>query len=256
MTKHVPQTPSFRLDGRRALVTGASRGIGFACAAAFAQAGAHVTLAARSANELEIAAGALRATGAAVHVKAIDIGDIGAVETWIGAEEPFDVLFNNAGVNRQGPMIEVTEADFDYVVDVNVKASFFVSKAVARKMVAGSIRGSIIHTSSMMGHVAGPNRTAYVTSKHAIEGLTKAMAVEFGPHGIRVNSVAPAVIETEMTAPILADPAKRQWLDGKTALGRFGHVEDVMGPVLFLASDVSAFITGTSLLVDGGWTAQ
>ena len=178
------------------------------------------------------------------------------MEAWIGAEEPFDVLFNNAGVNRQGPMVEVTETDFDYVVDVNVKASFFVAKAVARKMVAAGVRGSIIHTSSMMGHIAGPNRTAYVTSKHAIEGLTKAMAIEFGPHGIRVNSVAPAVIETELTAPILADPAKRQWLDGKTVLGRFGRVEDLMGPVLFLASDASAFITGTSLLVDGGWTAQ
>jgi NAD(P)-dependent dehydrogenase (short-subunit alcohol dehydrogenase family) len=153
-------------------------------------------------------------------------------------------------------MGEVTEADFDYVVDVNVKASFFVAKAVARKMVEAGVQGSIIHTSSMMGHIAGPNRTAYVTSKHAIEGLTKAMAIEFGPHGIRVNSVAPAVIETEMTAPILADPAKRQWLDGKIALGRFGRVEDLMGSVLFLASDASAFITGTSLLVDGGWTAQ
>jgi NAD(P)-dependent dehydrogenase (short-subunit alcohol dehydrogenase family) len=256
MTKRIPQTPSFRLDGRRALVTGGSRGIGFACAAAFAQAGAHLTLAARSADDLESAARALRGTGAAVDVKSIDLGDIGTVEAWIDAEEPFDVLFNNAGVNRQGPMVEVTETDFDYVVDVNVKGSFFVAKAVARKMVAAGVRGSIIHTSSMMGHIAGPNRTAYVTSKHAIEGLTKAMAIEFGPHGIRVNSVAPAVIETELTAPILADPAKRQWLDGKTVLGRFGRVEDLMGPVLFLASDASAFITGTSLLVDGGWTAQ
>jgi NAD(P)-dependent dehydrogenase (short-subunit alcohol dehydrogenase family) len=256
MTKHIPQTPSFRLDGRRTLVTGASRGIGFACAAAFAQAGAHVTLAARSVNDLEVAAEALQATGATVDVKAIDLGDIAAVEAWIDAEEPFEILFNNAGVNRQGPMGDVTEADFDYVIDVNVKASFFVAKAVARKMVAAGVRGSIIHTSSMMGHIAGPNRTTYVTSKHAIEGLTKAMAIEFGPHGIRVNSVAPAVIETEMTAPILADPTKRQWLDGKIALGRFGRVEDLMGAVLFLASDASAFITGTSLLIDGGWTAQ
>ena len=254
--RFVPETPSFRLDSRRALVTGGSRGLGFACAAASAKAGAQVTIAARSADELEAAAQALRDRGAAVDVKVIDLAATREVEAWITSEEPFDILFNNAGVNRQAAMPDVTEADFDYVMGVNVRAAFFVAKAVAARMQAAGVRGSIIHTSSMMGHVAGPNRTTYVSSKHAIEGLTKAMALEFGPSGIRVNAIAPAVIETEMTAPLLADPDKRRWLDGKTALGRFGRVEDVMGPVLFLASDASAFVTGVSLLVDGGWTAQ
>ncbi len=211
---------------------------------------------ARTIAELEELASLIRAGGGSAKTIALDVGDIAAVEDTLGGEAPFDILFNNAGVNRQGPMGDVSEADFDFVANINIKAAFFVAKTVAKRMVAAGRPGSIINASSMMGHVAGPNRTTYVTSKHAIEGLTKAMAIELGPHGIRVNSVAPAVIETEMTAPILSDPARRGWLEGKTALGRFGRVEDMMGPVLFLASDASAFVTGTSLLVDGGWTAQ
>lgn len=254
--RSVPPPPSFRLDGRRALVTGAGRGIGFACAAALAQAGAHVTLVARSADDLNAAAVALRGFGADVATLALDLTRTSEVEARLAGLEPFDVLLNNAGVNRQGPMAAVTEEDFDFVAGTNVKAAYFAAKAVARGMIASGRGGSIIHVSSMMGHVAGPDRTAYVTSKHAVEGLSKAMAIELGPHGIRVNCVAPAVIETEMTAPILSDPARRGWLEGKTALGRFGRAEDMTGPVLFLASDASAFVTGTSLLVDGGWTAQ
>ncbi len=254
--KSLPVTPSFRLDGRRALITGASKGIGFACAAALAAAGAEVTLVARSADELEEAAQTIRGVGGLATALPLDIGDRPAVDAAIGDAGAFDILLNNAGVNRQGPMTEVSEADFDFVTGINIKAAFFVAKAVVRGMIAAGKGGSIIHSSSMMGHVGGPNRSVYVASKHAIEGLTKAMAIEFGPLGIRVNSICPAVIETEMTAPILADPARRGWFDGKIALGRFGRTQDLMGPVLFLASDASSFITGTSLMIDGGWTAQ
>jgi NAD(P)-dependent dehydrogenase (short-subunit alcohol dehydrogenase family) len=211
---------------------------------------------ARSAADLDAAASALQSVGGGVATLALDLTRTAEVEARLAELDPFDVLLNNAGVNRQGPMTAVTEDDFDLIAGTNVKAAYFVAKAVARGMIAAGRGGSTIHTSSMMGHVAGPDRTAYVTSKHAVEGLSKAMAIELGPHRIRVNCVAPAVIETEMTAPILADPARRRWLEGKTALGRFGRLEDVTGPVLFLASDASAFVTGTSLLVDGGWTAQ
>ncbi len=254
--KTLPLIPSFRLDGRRALVTGGSRGLGFAAATVLASAGAHVTLAARSQEALEEAVRAIHGSGGTAEALFLDIQDFKAVESTLERTEAFDILINNAGVNRQGPMTNVTEHDFDYVMNANVKGAFFVAKAVAQKMVATETRGSIVNISSMMGHIAGPNRTVYVTSKHAIEGLTKAMAIEFAPHGIRVNSLCPALIETEMTAPILADSQKAEWFKGKIPLNRFGRLEDMLGPILLLASDASAFVTGASLMIDGGWTAQ
>ncbi|MET0278726.1 MAG: glucose 1-dehydrogenase [Pseudorhodoplanes sp.] len=253
---NLPNTPSFRLDGKRALVTGAGRGIGLAAAAALAQAGAHVTLIARTKTEIDRAASEIGTQGGKAEATSLDVTDIEAVRSFIGKAKPFDILVNNAGSNRPAPFIEVKVEDFDFILNLNVRSAFFVAQAVAKRLVESNLPGSIIHISSQMGHVGGPRRTAYCASKAAIEGLTKAMGVELGPFGIRVNSLAPTFIETPMTRPFFADEAfKRSVLD-KIKLGRLGQVEDLMGAIVFLASDASALMTGASLVVDGGWTAE
>jgi NAD(P)-dependent dehydrogenase (short-subunit alcohol dehydrogenase family) len=252
----LPITPSFRLDGKRALVTGAGRGIGLAAACALAEAGAHVTLAARTKAEIEDAAAAIRKRGGKADAVVLDVTDLHDVRTAIAAREPFDVLVNNAGSNRPAPFVEVKAEDFDFVMDLNVRSAFFVAQAVARRLIEAARPGSIIHISSQMGHIGAPRRTVYCASKHAIAGLTKAMAVELGPHKIRVNALAPTFIETPMTRPFLKDEAFVKSVLDKIKLGRLGQVEDVMGAVVFLASDASALMTGASLLVDGGWTAE
>jgi len=255
----LPKTPSFRLDGRRALVTGASRGIGLAGAAALAEAGAHVVLAARSLEDLEQAAAAINEGGGSAEAVELDVSDTQAVEAAViaamEAGGPFDILFNNAGINRPGPMTDMTEDDFDAVMEVNVKAAFFVAKAVVRAMIDGGNGGTIIHTSSQMGHVGGIDRTVYASSKHAIEGLSKAMAVELAPHNIRVNTICPTFIRTSLTESTLADPERVKWIRSKIKLARLGEVEDIMGAVVYLASDASSLVTGSALLIDGGWTA-
>ncbi|HWX48822.1 MAG TPA: SDR family oxidoreductase [Roseomonas sp.] len=252
----LPQTPSLRLDGRRALVTGAGRGIGLAAAAALAQAGAHVALAARSGAEVEAAAAALRSAGGSAEALPLDVADITAVEAALAAREPFDILVNNAGTNRPAHFLEVTPEDFDAVVALNLRAAFFVAQAVARRLAAAGRPGSIIQMSSQMGHVGGPRRSVYCATKHALEGLTKAMAVELGPLGIRVNTICPTFIETPLTRPFFEEPAFREWVLSKIKLGRLGRVEDLMGPVVFLASDASALMTGSAMMLDGGWTAE
>jgi NAD(P)-dependent dehydrogenase (short-subunit alcohol dehydrogenase family) len=251
----LPRTPSFRLDGRRAIVTGASRGIGFASAVALAEAGAEVTLVARSRKELEARAAEIRTAFGAALVLPLDVGDIEAVQRELRRVGPFEILVNNAGVSRHRPMLETGVEDFDYVISINLRAAYFVAKLVAAGMVEAGRPGSIIHISSQMGHVGGQDRTVYSASKHAIEGLTKSMAIELGPNRIRVNSIAPTFIKTVLTENTFADPARRAWIESKIKLGRIGEVEDIMGAVVFLASDAAAMITGTSLLVDGGWTA-
>jgi len=256
MTVPLPQTPSFRLDGKRALVTGAGRGIGLAAAAALADAGAEVTLVARTKAEIEAAANDIRANGGEAEGIALDVTDIEAVRGFVGKADPFDILVNNAGSNRPAPFVDVKVEDFDFILNLNVRSAFFVAQAVAKRLVEAKRPGSIIHISSQMGHVGGPRRTVYCTSKAAIEGLTKAMGVELGPFNIRVNALAPTFIETPMTRPFLADENfKRSVLD-KIKLGRLGQVEDLMGAIVFLASDASSLMTGASLLVDGGWTAE
>jgi NAD(P)-dependent dehydrogenase (short-subunit alcohol dehydrogenase family) len=256
MNEPLPKTPSFRLDGKRALVTGAGRGIGLAAATALADAGADVTLVARSKDEIEAAAAQMRAAGNKASAAAIDVTDIDAVRAFVSKAEPFDILVNNAGSNRPALFIDVTVEDFDAIFKLNVRSSFFVAQAVVKRMVEAKKPGSIIHISSQMGHVGGPRRTVYCATKAAIEGLTKAMGVELGPHNIRVNSLAPTFIETPMTQPFFADENfKRSVLD-KIKLGRLGQVEDLMGAIVFLASDASALMTGASLIVDGGWTAE
>jgi NAD(P)-dependent dehydrogenase (short-subunit alcohol dehydrogenase family) len=248
--------PSFRLDGKRALVTGAGRGIGLAAAQALAEAGAHVTLAARSSGEIEAAAEAIRAGGGHAEALAVDVTDISAFADAIDEAEPFTIFVNNAGTNRPKPFVDVTAEDYDAVFDLNVRAAFFAAQAVARRLLDAGQGGSIINMSSQMGHVGAARRTIYCASKHALEGLTKAMAVELGPHGVRVNTLGPTFIETPMTKPFFEDAAFRDSVVSKIKLGRIGQVQDLTGAIVFLASDASALMTGTALIVDGGWTAD
>ena len=252
----LPRKPTFDLSGKRALVTGAGRGIGLAASAVLADAGADVTLVARSAGEIEEAAAAIRARGQTATALALDVTDVARVREALGAAGPFDILFNNAGANRPASFLDVTEEDYDAVVDLNVRAAFFVAQVVARGMVDAGRGGSIIHTSSQMGQVGGARRSVYCSTKWAIEGLTKAMAVDLAPHQVRVNAIAPTFIETPMTRPFLEQPGFKESVLTKIKLGRLGQVEDLMGAVLFLASDASSLMTGSSVLVDGGWTAD
>jgi NAD(P)-dependent dehydrogenase (short-subunit alcohol dehydrogenase family) len=252
----LPRAPSFRLDGRRALVTGAGRGLGRAAAAALAEAGAHVVLVSRTRAELEQVAGAIREAGGSAAPLALDVTDVAATQGAIEAEAPFDVLINNAGTNRPAPFLEVTLEDYDAVTDLNLRAAFFVAQGAARRMVEAGIKGSIVNVSSQMGHVGGENRTVYCATKHALEGLTKAMAIDLAPHGIRVNSLGPTFLLTPMTEPFFAKPEFRAKTLARIPLGRLGAVEDLMGAILFLASDASSLMTGSALTIDGGWTAQ
>ena len=249
------QTPSFRVDGQRALVTGASRGIGFAAAAALAQAGAAVTLLSRSQDELDQACDRIRQSGGNCESLVLDVTDTDAVRTQLGQRGPFQILVNNAGMNRPKPLVQLADEDIDAVLDLNVKAVFHVTRVVAKGLLDAGQRGSIIHISSQMGHVGSANRTIYCASKHAIEGMTKALAWELGPAGIRVNTVCPTFIETEMTAAMFDDPAFRAWVVGKIALGRLGRPEEIMGAIVFLASEAASLMTGSALMLDGGWTA-
>lgn len=249
----IPQTPSFRLDGRRAVVTGAGRGIGLAAAAALAEAGAQVTLVARTSAEIEAGAEAI---GGKTDFATLDVTDLAAVEAFFASRDPFHVLVNNAGTNRPKPLWEASEEDFDAVMDLNVKSAFFVAQACAKRLIAAGEKGSLIHMGSQMGHVGGPNRSLYCASKWAMEGMNKAFALDLAPHGIRSNTIAPTFIETPLTRPMFEDAKFKASVLDKIKLGRIGSVEDLMGAVLFLASDASALMTGTSLVVDGGWTAE
>ncbi|HEY4041568.1 MAG TPA: SDR family oxidoreductase [Rhodopila sp.] len=250
----LPRLPSMRLDGRRALVTGAGRGIGLAAAAALAEVGAFVTLVARTSGEIEQAAQEIREAGGQAETLVLDVTDQRAVRAAVEAADRFDILVNNAGTNRPRPFLDVTEEDYDVITGLNLRAAYFLAQAVARKMAVRG--GSIIHISSQMGHVGGQNRSVYCMTKHGIEGLTKAMAIDLASLGIRVNSIAPTFIDTPLTRPFFQNAAFRDDVLRRIKLGRLGTVEDLMGAVVFLAGDAAALVTGTALVVDGGWTAE
>ncbi|MFP9137201.1 SDR family NAD(P)-dependent oxidoreductase [Devosia sp. XGJD_8] len=252
----LPRTPSFRLDGKRALVTGGTRGIGLGAAVALAEAGAAVTIAARTSADIETVVNQMADAGLAAEGVALDITDTATIKAFVDDVEPFQVLVNSAGTARHSSFFDITEANYQLVMDLNLSATLFVSQAVVARLVAAGLPGSIIHISSQMGHVAGPNRAVYAASKSAVEGLSKGMAIELGAHNIRVNTVCPTFIETELTAKNLSDPEFRSWVLSKIKLGRLGRIEDIMGPIVFLASDAASLVTGASLLVDGGWTAE
>lgn len=246
----------FRLDGKRALVTGAGRGIGLAIAQSLAAVGAHVTLAARTKPDVEMASLQMNGAGLKADAVAMDVTKIEVVQSFFEDREPFDVLINNAGTNRPGPYLDMSDDDYDAVFDLNVRAVYFVSQAAASKLIAAKKTGSIVNISSQMGHVGAVNRSIYCASKHGLEGLTKALGVELAPFNIRVNSVCPTFIETPLTQPYLEDAAFRASVLNKIKLGRIGQVKDVIGGVLYLASDAASMVTGSSLKIDGGWTAE
>ncbi len=252
----LPRTPSFRLDGKRALVAGASSGIGQACAVALAEAGADTLLVARRAEPLNDTVVAIKAAGGKAQAAALDVTDIDATAKLIADHGPFDILVNSAGSARHGPAADTKPEDFDAVVDINLRGAFFLTQAVGKSMIANQIQGSLINISSQMAHVSGIDRTVYSATKFAVEGFTKGMAIEWGAHGIRVNTIAPTFIRTALTQVTFDNPERRKWVEDKIKLPRIGEVEDMMGVVVFLASEASAMITGTSLLVDGGWTAD
>ncbi|MEZ5776992.1 MAG: SDR family oxidoreductase [Paracoccaceae bacterium] len=252
----LPRTPSFRLDGRRALVTGASSGIGLGCAVALAESGAQVVCAARGAERLTAAVHAIRERGLRAEALELDVADLDGMAAILKTEAPFDVVVNSAGLARHSAALETTPEDYDAVMGVNLRGAYFLSAHAARSMIASKKPGSIIHVSSQMGHVGGIDRALYCASKHGLEGMVKSMAIEWGPHRIRVNTICPTFIRTPLAEQTLAIPERRKWIEEKIKLGRVGEIEDIMGAVAYLASDASALVTGTALMVDGGWTAD
>ena len=251
----LPKMPSFSLKGRTALIVGASSGIGTACAVALAEHGAEVTLAARRKDKLEILAHQMEKKEFEVKILELDINDITKTSDTISILETFYILVNSAGIAKHSASLDTVLHDFDVVMNTNLRGAYFLTQAVAKKLILARKKGSLINISSQMGLVGGQERAVYCASKHAVEGFTKAMAIEFGNHNIRVNTICPTFILTDMTKKTFEVPEKRKWIEEKIKIGRIGKVEDIMGAVVYLASDASSLVTGSSLLVDGGWTA-
>ena len=253
---HLPQTPSFSLANKNALVVGASSGIGLACAVALADYGAKVTLAARRTKNIKELAEKLNKKGCDASILDLDISDLENIEENLLSKGPYDVLVNSAGIAKHSLSKNTNVSDFDEVLNVNLKGAFFLTRTVANQLLKDKKSGSLINISSQMGIVGGLERSVYCASKHAVEGFTKAMAIEYGPYGIRINTICPTFILTELTRSTFEDAKKRKWIEEKIKLGRVGKVEDIMGAVIYLASDASSLVTGSALMVDGGWTAE
>ncbi|HEY8595261.1 MAG TPA: SDR family oxidoreductase [Devosiaceae bacterium] len=252
----LPRTPSFGLDGRTALVAGGTSGIGLGCAVALAEAGANVVLAARDAERLRSVVEEMTGAGLRAEGVALDVTDIAATERMVAGRGPFDILVNSAGIARHAPALETTVEDFDAVMGINLRAAYFLTRGVARGLIDAGRPGSLINVSSQMGHVGGVDRAVYCASKHALEGFTKAMAIEWGGLGIRVNTICPTFVRTPLAEQTFSRPERLAWVQQKIAMGRIAELEDVMGAIVYLASDASAMVTGTALMVDGGWTAE
>ena len=248
------RTPTMRLDGMVSVVTGAGRGIGRGCAIALADVGSEVVLVSRTAEDLAEVAGTIESRGGKARAVVCDVTDAAQVSEHIEGLERIDVLVNNAGSNIPEPFVKVSEEHLDFLLTLNVKSAFLVAQAATRRMLAGGRGGSIIHMSSQMGHVGSPNRTVYCMTKHALEGLSKAIAAEHAPQNIRSNCIGPTFLETPMTRPMFENPDFRMFVMDRILMGRLGKIEDIMGSIVFLASPASALITGASLTIDGGWT--
>ncbi len=248
--------PNFSLEGRLALITGAGRGIGKAIAETYAQAGAEVVLCARTTDEIEAVANEIKAAGFKARAISCDVTDVAAFRAMVEGLDRLDIFVNNAGTNRPKRQMEVTEEDFDLIVGLNLRAAFFALQAVTKRMKDLGSRGSIINMSSQMGHIGSENRSVYCATKWGIEGLTKATAIEVAPLGIRVNTICPTFIETPLTKPYFEDPAFEAHVGRMIKIGRVGQVDDITGAALYLASDASSLMTGSSILLDGGWTAE
>jgi len=253
---NLPQTPTFSLANKNALVVGASSGIGLACAVALADYGAKVTLAARRTKNIKELAEKLNDKGCDASILDLDISNLENIERNLLSKGPYDVLVNSAGIAKHSLSKNTKVSDFDEVLNVNLKGAFFLTRSVANQLLKDKKSGSLINISSQMGIVGGLERSVYCASKHAVEGFTKAMAIEYGPYGIRINTICPTFILTDLTRPTFEDAKKRKWIEEKIKLGRVGKVEDIMGAVIYLASDASSLVTGSALMVDGGWTAE
>ena len=251
----LPTMPSFSLKGRSALVVGASSGIGTACAVALAEYGAKVTVAARRKEKLEILVNQMKKRNYEVQILVMDINNVEETKEIITCHNPYDILVNSAGIAKHSAAKDTLLDDYDIVMKTNLRGAYFLTQSVSKKLIASKKAGSLINISSQMGLVGGQERAVYCASKHAVEGFTKAMAIELGVHNIRVNTICPTFILTEMTQKTFEEPEKRNWIESKIKIGRIGKIEDIMGAVVYLASDASSLVTGSSLLVDGGWTA-
>lgn len=249
---------SFDLTGRLALITGSSAGIGFALARGLARAGAAVVINARNADKLAQAARTLRDEGATVHALAFDVTDATAVAKAVATIEadigPIDILVNNAGMQRRAPLEDFTQEHWHELMRTNVDSVFMVGQAVARHMIARR-KGKIINICSVQSELGRPNIAPYTASKGAVKMLTKGMAIDWGQHGIQVNGLGPGYFKTELNDALVKNPEFSSWLIGRTPSRRWGDVEDLVGPAVFLASDASKFVNGHILYVDGGVTA-
>lgn len=246
----------FRLDGLTAVVTGASRGIGEGCAKLLATCGAHVVLIARQGSDLERVTEEIRRGGGTAEYWPMDLRSVHDFKQRLGTLPALDVLVNNVGMNKPQHFLDVDTSTFDEVFDVNVKLSFFCAQAAASRMIETGRRGSIVMISSQSGHVALPERSVYCSTKFAMEGMTKSIALDLAKFGIRVNSVAPTFVATPLTTPFLANPQFKDYVEGSIPLGRMAKIEEVAAAVVYLASPASQIVTGTSLVVDGGWTMK
>jgi NAD(P)-dependent dehydrogenase (short-subunit alcohol dehydrogenase family) len=251
---------SLRLDGQIALVTGAGRGIGATVARYLAEAGAEVVLLSRTLSELQTVAQQITEAGGRASIRQCDVVDAKALRAIIDELPRLDILVNNAGTNIPEPMIEVSDEHLDHLLNLNIRSCFIAAQAAVKKMLQDPERakkgGSVIHISSQMGHIGSPNRTVYCTTQHAIEGLTKAMAIELAEQNIRVNSVAPTFVDTPLVRQVVNTDEKRAFLFSKIPLGHLAETEDIAAAVAYLASPAARMVTGTCLKVDGGWTAQ
>lgn len=246
----------FSLDGLTAFVAGAGRGLGRGCALMLAEAGAEVVCAARTESELLDLVTEIEAAGGKASACVLDVTDRARVRQIIAGLPRLDILVANAGSNRPKPYLEVPDEDLDYLLDLNLASMFVLGQAAAQKMLAQGHGGSIIHMTSQMGRVGGMNRSVYCATKWGLEGLVRASAIELAPHAIRVNAVAPTFVDTPLTKPFFEDPAFKQWVMERLPIQRLATVEEVAAAVVYLASPAAASVTGTSLAVDGGWTAQ